>query len=366
MGQAEDRLGRIAGLADAISRLAEQAARPVRLMEVCGTHSHAVGRHGLRQLLPDDVELVSGPGCPVCVTTAGQVELAVELARRGATVATFGDMMRVPGPSGSLADARAAGGDVRVVYSPRQALELAAREPAREVVLVAVGFETTAPAVAAVVKQALSEGLTGMSVLALHKLVPPALEALMADGEVGLDGLLCPGHVSVVIGSDAYRPVAERWRVPCVVAGFEPEDILLGVAMLLAQIAEGREEVENAYPRAVRPGGNARALALMDEVFEPTEGEWRGLGSLPASGLELRGAYATLDAQQRFGLEAVTVPDPPGCRCGDVLRGRLRPSQCGLFGGLCTPARPVGPCMVSSEGACAAAYRYERIEAVRG
>ncbi len=335
-------------------------------MEVCGTHSHAVGRHGLRQLLPDSVELVSGPGCPVCVTTAGQVELALELARRGAMVATFGDMMRVPGPSGSLAGARAAGGDVRVVYSPQQALELAAREPGREVVFVAVGFETTAPAVAAVAKQAPAAGPSGFSLLGLHKLVPPALEALVADEEVALDGLLCPGHVSVVIGSEAYRPLAERWRMPCVVAGFEPEDILLGVAMLLAQIADERAEVENAYPRAVRPEGNPRALALMEEVFEPTEAEWRGLGSLPDSGLKLRGAYAALDARERFGLAVVAAPEPPGCRCGDVLRGRLRPAECGLFGGACTPARPVGPCMVSSEGACAAAYKYERTQVVRG
>lgn len=365
MPLSDARVARSKELVARLSAAAKRLAAPVQLMEVCGTHSHALGRHGLRQVLPEGVRLISGPGCPVCVTTGGQIEMALELARRGVTVATFGDMMRVPAASGSLADARAKGADVRVVYSPHQALELAASDPSREVVFVAVGFETTAPAVASVAREAVAigadgAGLSNFSLLCLHKTIPTALAALVADPEVRVDGLLCPGHVSVIIGADAYRSLAEDSGVPCVVAGFEPEDILLGVAMLVEQLADGRAKVENAYPRAVTAAGNPVALGLMAKVFEAADAPWRGLGVIPGSGLALRGAYRRLEAAERYGLEHREVPEPAGCGCGDVLRGKLRPAECPLFARACTPERPVGPCMVSSEGACAAAYRYER------
>jgi hydrogenase expression/formation protein HypD len=366
MRLSEVRLSRVKELAEQIGNLGARLNRPVQLMEVCGTHSHVIGRYGLRQLLPEWVRLISGPGCPVCVTTGGQIEMALEVVRRGGVVATFGDMMRVPGASSSLAEARSAGGEVQVVYSPQQALEIALARPNDAVVFVAVGFETTAPAVAAVVKETWRAGLENLSFLSLHKTIPPALEALMADEDVHIDGFLCPGHVSVIIGSNAYRKVAERYAVPCVVAGFEPEDVLLGVKMLLAQIAEGRAEVENAYARVVRPEGNLRAQALIDEVFEVTTAQWRGLGEIAKSGLVLREEFAALDAGRRFSLKPADVPEPCGCCCGEVLRGVIRPAECGLFGTVCTPVQPVGPCMVSSEGACAAAYKYERIHATRG
>jgi hydrogenase expression/formation protein HypD len=356
----DERLQRIKELTAGLRQTAESLRRPVQLMEVCGTHAHAVGRYGLRQLLPPGVRLISGPGCPVCVTTAGQIEQALHIARRGATVATFGDLMRVPAPSGSLAGVRAEGADVRVVYSPQQALELAREEPTREVVFVGVGFETTAPGVAAVVQEAAHARLSNFSVLSLHKLVPPALEALVASGEVRIDGFLCPGHVSVVIGSNSYQPLAEKYCVPCVVAGFEPEDILLGILLLLRQIAEGRAEVENAYPRAVRPEGNWKAQALLAAVFAPADVEWRGLGRVPASGLVLREELAWIDAARRYEVSGEASEEPPGCRCGEVLRGVVEPQQCPLFARACAPAHPVGPCMVSSEGTCAAAYKYER------
>ncbi|MGD9518103.1 MAG: hydrogenase formation protein HypD [Armatimonadota bacterium] len=357
-----DRVARLQILRTDLEQAAVWLSRPVRLMEVCGTHSHVIGRWGLRQVLPEGVELTSGPGCPVCVTTGGQVEMALELARCGIIMVTFGDMMRVPGPSGSLAQARAAGCDVRAVYSPAQALDIALAEPAREVVFLAVGFETTAPSVASVVKQTAEAGLRNVSFLSLHKLIPPALEALMDNRDSRIDGLLSPGHVSVVIGTEAYRGLAETHGVPCVVAGFEPEDILRAVTMLLGLVATRRVDVLNAYPRAVTPGGNRTAQALMAEVFEARAADWRGLGKIDGSGLALRERYAGLDAAVRFGLVETAVADPPGCRCGDVLRGLLRPQECCLFAQACTPEAPVGPCMVSSEGACAAAYRYERLE----
>lgn len=359
MPLSEAGVARVKELAGRLAEAASRLDRPVRLMEVCGTHAHAVGRYGLRQLLPAKVDLISGPGCPVCVTTSGQIEMALQLARSGLTVATFGDLMRVPGPSGSLADARATGADVHVVYSPQQALDLALADSSREVVFVAVGFETTAPAVAAVARQALAERVVNLSFLCLHKTIPPALEALVKDAEVGVDGFLCPGHVSVIIGSEAYRRLAEEYGVPCVVAGFEPTDIMLGLAMLVEQLAEGRCDVENAYRRAVRPEGNPIAQALMDKVFEPVDVAWRGLGVVNGGGLALRNEYRMLCAAERYRVQEKETGDPAGCRCGDVLRGILRPADCPLFGRSCTPAHPVGPCMVSSEGACAAAYKYD-------
>ncbi len=343
-------------------RLAEEvcavADRPATLMEVCGTHAHQFARYGLAQMLPEYVELLSGPGCPVCVTPAGEIDAALALARiPDVTIATFGDMVRVPGSESTLAQERAHGADVRVLFSPIEAVDLAQKTD-RQVVLLGVGFETTAPGVAIAVAQAKRRGLDNFTVLCTHKRLMPALEALMAADDVAIDGLLAPGHVSTVIGWGAYREFIERHQIPCVVAGFEPHEMLRAILALVHQLAEGRAEVENEYPRAVTEEGNLKALAAIDEVFEPTDAEWRGLGVIPAGGMKLRAAFADFDAAGRFGISIEEGREDPRCRCGDVLRGALRPAECGAFGRACTPAHPLGPCMVSSEGACAAAYKY--------
>lgn len=348
---------------EAVTALAAQiraaSRRPAQLMEVCGTHTHSAGRMGLSQMLPEHLELLAGPGCPVCVTAPGEVDAMVSLALRpGVIIATFGDMVRVPGRKGSLAAARAQGADVRVVYSPMQAVALARAEPAAEVVFVGVGFETTAPAVAVAARVAAEEGLANFSVLCLHKLIPPAMTALMSSGEVRISGFLCPGHVSAIIGANAYRPIVEQFGRPCVVAGFEPADILLGILALVRQVEDGRAEVENAYRRTVRPDGNPAARAAVAQVFEIGDAWWRGLGLMPQSGLTFRSGYGRVDAAQRFDLPIEPGEEHQDCRCGEVLRGVRRAPQCPSFGRVCTPEAPLGPCMVSSEGACAAAYRY--------
>ncbi|MCE5219395.1 hydrogenase formation protein HypD [bacterium] len=339
--------------------LSLRCSRPANLMEVCGTHSHALARYGIKQLLPSGVRMLSGPGCPVCVTPTRDIDLLVALARHeGVTLCTFGDMMRVPGTRSSLSLERAIGADVRVVYSPMEAVEYASADQARQVVFAGVGFETTAPMVAVSVLAAAEAGLTNYSVLSAHKTVPPALSALMEADDVRIDGFLCPGHVSAVIGMHPYEAIAARYRVPCVVAGFEATDLLLGLQMLLDQIDAGKACAENAYERSVRPEGNLHAQTVMAEVFEPCDSEWRGLGRIPDSGLRLRSKYACFDASVRCPMVVEASQDPPGCRCGEVLRGALLPEECPLFASDCTPAAPVGPCMVSTEGACAAAYRY--------
>ncbi len=334
------------------------ADRPATLMEVCGTHAHQFARYGLGQMLPECVELLSGPGCPVCVTPAGEIDAALALARvPGVTIATFGDMVRVPGSDSTLAEERARGADVKVLFSPIEAIDIAERSD-RQVVLLGVGFETTAPGVAVVVAEARRRGLGNFTVFCTHKRLMPALDALMAAEDVAIDGLLAPGHVSTVIGWGAYREFVARHRVPCVVTGFEPHEMLRGVLALVRQLADGRAEVENEYPGAVAEPGNTRALAAIDEVFEPADAEWRGLGVIPDGGLVLREQFADLDALRRFGIAVEPGREDPRCRCGEVLRGALRPEQCGAFGRACTPAHPLGPCMVSSEGACAAVYKY--------
>lgn len=346
-------------LAKALHSLANRAGRTVQVMEVCGTHTMAISRHGLRELLPPKVELLSGPGCPVCVTPPGVVDAMVQLARRrDVTVATFGDMLRVRGTNSSLEMERARGADVRVVASPMDALRLAQQKRDSQVVFLAVGFETTAPAVAATVAAARESSVRNFTAFCSHKLIPPAMEALMESGEVFIDGFLCPGHVSVIIGSDAYRSVAERYRVPCVVAGFEPQDVLEAMVLILRQVVQGRADVENQYVRAVRPSGNPVARRIVSEVFEVCDAEWRGLGVIPQSGLRLRTAYEMCDAVKVFDVQPVRAAEPVGCLCGSVLRGAVRPDECPLFRRQCTPATPVGPCMVSSEGTCAAYYKY--------
>jgi hydrogenase expression/formation protein HypD len=343
------------------SAIAAASTRPARFMELCGTHTMAIARHGLMGMLPPGVEMISGPGCPVCVTSTGEIDQAVELARRpGVTVATFGDLMRVPGSRSSLAAERAVGARVEVVYSPLDAVELAARQPGDEVVFLAIGFETTAPTVAAALLTADAKGLGNFSLLGAHKLLPPDIKALLSGPDLGLNGFLCPGHVTTVIGTAAYEAVARQHHMPCVVSGFEPADILGAILLLVRQVEAGQARVEVPYARAVAAQGNPQAVALMERVFAPCDAVWRGLGMIPLSGLKLRPEYEAFDAAERYQLSCEPVPDPPGCRCGDVLRGLIRPPECRLFGAACTPTSPVGPCMVSAEGTCAAYYKYGR------
>lgn len=342
-----------------IAALAARIGRRVQLMEVCGTHTVSIFRNGLRALLPATLRLVSGPGCPVCVTAQRHIDAAIELAGQpGVTIATYGDMLRVPGVRGSLEARRAAGAHVFVVGSARAALDLARRRPERAVVFLGVGFETTAPATAATVLEAERDGIENFSVLASHKLVVPAMRALLAAGDVPLDGFICPGHVSVIIGARAYEPVAVQDRRPCVITGFEPVQILIGIERLLRQILERRAAVENTYPEAVSDDGNAAALALLRRVFVVADTVWRALGVIPHSGLEFAPRYRRFDAAARFGLVFGDDVDNPACRCGDVIVGRCEPPECPLFGSGCTPLRPIGPCMVSGEGTCAAWHRY--------
>jgi hydrogenase expression/formation protein HypD len=331
----------------------------VQLMEVCGTHTVSLFRSGVKSLLPANLRLVSGPGCPVCVTSQGYLDAALELAQKpDVTLCTYGDMVRVPGRRGSLADQRARGAKVVVVYSALEAIRLARRRPEEKIVFLAVGFETTAPATAAVLLEARAAGMGNFFVLPGHKLVVPAMMALLGAGDAPIDGFLCPGHVSVIIGADAYKPIVGRFARPCVVAGFEPAHMLQGVLSLCRQVAAGEARVENVYGAAVRPEGNPVALRMIDQVFRPAPAVWRAMGELPDSGLELRDDFRAFDAREAFGVAFGPDEQPSGCRCGEVIQGKADPAECPLFGRLCTPVKPVGPCMVSSEGACAAWYKY--------
>lgn len=341
-----------------LGELAEAAGRPVRLMEVCGTHTVAIFRHGIRSLLPESVSLLSGPGCPVCVTAAGDVEAAIDLAGRSdVLLTTFGDMMRVPGKKHSLQEARALGAEVKIVYSPLDALEEAA-SGRREVVFFATGFETTSPLVAATVAEAERRGIPNFSIFSVHKLVPPALSALLSSGEVNVDGFILPGHVCTVTGTNPYRFLAEEHGKSAVATGFEADDILEGATMLLELIASGTAKVDIQYRSVVKEEGNVKAQAILEEYFEPEDAWWRGIGPIPGSGLRLRKAFAHRDAALRFDLERPVVEEPKACRCGDVLKGMKLPTDCRLFGKACTPEKPVGACMVSTEGSCAAYYKY--------
>lgn len=330
----------------------------VRLMEVCGTHTVAIARSGLKDRLPANVELISGPGCPVCVTPVGEIDMAIDLALSGrAMIYTFGDMLRVPGSSLNLEEARAKGGRVALVYSPSQALEAARRE-VEEVVFLAVGFETTAPTIANIVKEAAASRMDNFSVLVSHRLIPPALRTILSDPACGLDGLICPGHVSTIIGSGAYTDIAIDFGTPCVVAGFEPTDILESVSMILRQIQSEKAVVENQYVRTVSDQGNLTAKQTIDEVFMVTNAVWRGIGTIKNSGLKLRPEYVDWNAAAKFNLSNQPAPEPKGCLCGAILAGNAGPRDCRLFGRSCTPEKPIGPCMVSSEGSCSAAYLY--------
>ena len=357
-GQAQALVRSIRAVAARIER-----ARPLQIMEVCGGHTHAIFRYGIAQLLPETIEFVHGPGCPVCVLPMGRVDDAVALAELPDVIfASFGDALRVPGSKKSLLQARADGADVRIVYSPLDALALARANPARQVVFFGLGFETTMPATALTVQQARAEDVANFSLFCTHITIVPTIKAILDSPDVALDGFLGPGHVSMVIGSAPYEFIARDYGKPIVIAGFEPIDVLQALSMVLTQIAEGRAQVDNAYRRVVPRRGNAKAQAAIDEVFEAREFfEWRGLGSIDRSGVRLRSAYADFDAERRFALPQLSIADPSSCQCGEVLKGTLKPPQCRLFGAECTPRTPLGALMVSSEGACAAHYTYGRM-----
>lgn len=349
----------VRGLTELIGNLAAGHSEPITFMEVCGTHTMAIYQYGIRSILPPQVRLISGPGCPVCVTPIGYVDRAVAYARRAHTIiATFGDMLRVPGSTSSLLEERAKGADIRVVYSPLDAVSLAERNPGKRVVFLGVGFETTAPTIAGTIMTAHARGLDNFFVLASHKTIPIPMQLLSRDPDLGLDGYLCPAHVSAIIGADAYRFLAEDHGIPCVVTGFEPADVLQGVAMLVSQVVEGRSEVENQYRRFVTREGNRKAQELLKSVFNPADAVWRGLGAIPGSGLVIGEEFSCFDAEKALPIDVEEPREPEGCLCGEVLKGKIAPTECALFGTACTPEDPVGACMVSSEGSCAAAYKY--------
>lgn len=359
-------IGRITQQAAALNTSERFGGRPVKLMEVCGTHTMAIAKAGLRSVMPENIVLSSGPGCPVCVTANPDIDLAIEVARQPDVIlTTFGDMIKVPGSWTSLAREKAAGADVRVVYSPLDALQLASETPDKLVVFVSVGFETTTPIIAASIKRAAAAGLDNFCILSANKTVPEALRALAGDPEVGIDALILPGHVSTIIGTAPYQFLADEFDIPGVVTGFEPVDVLLGIEELLYRLidvaAGGPAKISIAYERAVKPQGNTVAVEMMREVFEPCDVAWRGLGVIPGTGLKLRESYARFDAALRVPVTPPESRETPGCQCGEVLRGIIAPPQCRLFGRACVPEHPIGPCMVSSEGSCAAFYRYRDV-----
>lgn len=343
--------------------LAKYTGRPLKIMEVCGTHTMSISRYGIRSLLPRGIRLVSGPGCPVCVTPAGFMDAAVRLAEiKDVIIATFGDLIRVPGSKSSLAAAKASGADIRIIYSPLDCIKLAAENPLKRVVFISVGFETTTPVTALAVINAFKSGISNFSVLAANKTMPEALKSLAGDSSIGIDGYLYPGHVSAITGTAMYEDVALKYRIPGVVAGFEPVDILHAVITLSELADKGKAAVVNEYSRVVRPEGNPAAVEKMYEVFEPCDSVWRGLGTIKASGLKLTEKYEHMDARRIFPDETVDTDrdiEPKGCKCAEILKGMAEPCDCPLFGTICTPVNPTGACMVSSEGACAAHYRYK-------
>jgi len=347
-------------LANALHSL---VTKETTLMEVCGTHTVSIFRNGLKSFFPEKLRLVSGPGCPVCVTDQGEIDAAISLAERKNTiVATYGDMLRVPGSYGSLLDARSRGQKVQVVTSAAEAVRIAEENPCDNVVFLGIGFETTAPATASVILEAQEKGLANFFVLCLHKRVPPALQLLAEAPDLAIDGFLLPGHVSVVIGLEPYRFLAERYHKACAVAGFEARDIMLGIVEILRQIRTGRPEVRSMYSRAVRPDGNAKAKKLLNSVFEHSDASWRGLGKIPGSGFALKPPYKSFDAASMLDIPIMSAMPPEGCRCGDVLKGLISPKECPLFATSCSPVHPIGPCMVSHEGSCSAYYTYARKE----
>ncbi len=348
---------------ETIESLCSQYAKQINIMEVCGTHTVSLMRSGIKSMLPEKLNLISGPGCPVCVTSQGYIDTACELSLgENVIICTYGDMVRVPGDVGSLEDCRGKGASVKIVYSARDALNIANQNPDKDIVFLAVGFETTTPPTALAIKEAHNRQIENFYVLTAHKLVTPAMELLLKSPDVKIDGFMCPGHVSIIIGADAYKPIVENYSKPCVVTGFEPEQMLSGILEIIRQIVENDIKVGNTYGVAVKPGGNKIAQSVIDEVFEISDQTWRAMGTIPASGLELKGEYKKYDARQKFGVEIGQDRKIPGCRCGEVIQGKLNPAQCALFGKKCTPYSPVGPCMVSSEGTCAAWFKYGNVK----
>lgn len=351
----------VAGLSGSIRQLTSARKEPMTFMEVCGTHTMAICQYGIRSLLPPGIRLISGPGCPVCVTPNGYLDHAVACARLpDVIITTFGDMMRVPGSSTSLMEERARGADIRVVYSPLDAVALAENNPGRRIIFLGVGFETTAPAIAASILTAAQKNLTNFFVLGANKTIPIPMGILANDPELRIDGFICPAHVSAIIGADAYSFLAKEYHLPCVVTGFEPVDIMQGVEMLARQVLNGESRVEIQYSRVVKRDGNKKALEILDQVFRVCDADWRGIGNIPRSGLEINDSYGAFDAARAITVEVEETREHEGCVCGEILKGKVSPGDCPLFGTSCTPEAPVGACMVSSEGTCAAAYKYGR------
>ena len=343
------------------SLIDNRPSEQINIMEVCGTHTMAISRNGLRQILPDQINLISGPGCPVCVTSSKDIDWMIEIIMNyPVTLFTFGDMIRVPGSASSLQFEKASGKDIRICYSPLDALDFAKNNPERDVIFIAIGFETTIPLTSVIVKRAYEENINNFYIFNIHKLVPPALELLLLDEEIKIDGFLCPGHVSAIIGSLPYEFIAAKYRTPCVISGFEPADIMESLDMLVRQYNSKKPAVEIQYKRVVTSSGNPTAVSMIDEIFEPCDSYWRGIGNLPGSGLKLREEYEGLDAMKKFPVGPIISKEPPGCQCGSILKGIIKPFECKLFAKACRPENPIGPCMVSSEGSCAAYYKYER------
>lgn len=351
-----------------IEKLSQQLKEPIKIMEICGGHTHSIFKYGIEDILPETIELIHGPGCPVCVMPKGRLDDAIAISQNpNVILATFGDTMRVPGSKASLLQAKAKGADIRMVYSPLDSLQIAKENPDKEIVFFALGFETTAPSTALTLLQAASEAINNFSMFCNHVLVIPALKALLDNPDLQLDGFIGPGHVSMVIGTDPYQFICQEYYKPIVISGFEPLDIFQSIWMLLQQIVENRCEVENQYNRLVEKTGNNVAIAAMNTVFEVRENfEWRGLGDLPYSGLKIRSDYAQFDAELKFSVPNLKVGDHKACQCGEILKGVLKPWQCKVFGTACTPETPIGTCMVSSEGACAAYYKYGRFSKMAG
>ena len=344
-----------------LEELKKSVTKPLRVMEVCGSHTMAIFRNGLRSILPEGMELVSGPGCPVCVTSASHMDAFIAMAERpDVRVTIFGDLFRVPGTHTSLAQASSRGATVDIVYSPMDALEIAINNPHQLVVFLGVGFETTTPGIAATIMVAKTRNIKNFVVFSTQKTMPAPMEALLSDPNLKIDGLLCPGHVSSIIGTGAWEPMAKKYNLACVVGGFETADLLKSLILLARQIGNNDIKVENVYPRAVAWEGNLRAKKMVEEIFEPVDMDWRGLGRIPASGLKIREKYADFDAEVRLNITLPKAAEPKGCMCGNILKGMNTPRECPLFDTRCTPANPIGPCMVSTEGTCAAYHKYGR------
>lgn len=344
-----------------VEELKKSVTKPLRVMEVCGSHTMAIFRNGIRSILPEGLELVSGPGCPVCVTSASHMDAFIDMAKRsGVRVTIFGDLFRVPGTSTSLAQASAEGARVDIVYSPMDALDIAVNNPDELVVFLGVGFETTTPAIAATILAAKTRSVDNFVVFSTQKTMPAPMEILLSDPELKIDGLLCPGHVSSITGAAIWEPLAKKYNLACVVGGFETADLLKSLIHLARQVGSNNIKVENTYPRAVSWEGNLRAQAMVEEIFEPADMDWRGLGRIPKSGLQIREKYNRYDAEYRLNITLPEASEPKGCLCGNILKGMNTPRECPLFDTRCSPAHPIGPCMVSSEGTCAAYHKYGR------